>query len=64
MVDDVLIDGGDGWWPECNKRITRENRERLPPPPRRRVICFYFCVFFSWSIYSFEVFLNALLSIS
>ena len=51
MVDDVLIDGGDGG--DCP-----------PPPPRRRVICFYFCVFFSWSIYSFEVFLNVLFSIS
>ena len=43
VVDDVLI-GGDGWWLEYSKSITRENRERLTP--RRRVICFYFCVFF------------------
>ena len=30
VLDDVLIDGGDGWWLECS--ITRENRERLGPP--------------------------------
>ena len=28
MVDDVLIEGGDGWWLECSKSITKENRER------------------------------------
>ena len=28
MVD-VLIDGDDGWWLECSKSITRENRERF-----------------------------------
>ena len=33
MVVDVLIAGGDGWWLECSKSITREDRERLPPPP-------------------------------
>ena len=55
MVDDVLIDGGDGWWLECSKSITSENRERSPPPPppRRRVICFYFCVFFGQFILGF-----------
>ena len=31
VVEDVLIGGGggDGWWLECNKSITREDRERL-----------------------------------
>ena len=47
VVDDVLIDGGDGWWLECSKSITRENIERLAP--RRRVICFYFlCIFLNF----------------
>ena len=31
MVDEVLIDGGDGWWLECSKSIPRENRDRLGP---------------------------------
>ena len=29
VVDEVLIDGGDGWWLEWSKSITRENRESL-----------------------------------
>ena len=32
MAEDVLIDGGDGWWLECSKSITREDIERLGPP--------------------------------
>ena len=32
MVDDVLIDFGDGWCLECSKSITRQNRERLGAP--------------------------------
>ena len=31
VVDDVLVDGGDGWWLGCSKSIKRENRERLGP---------------------------------
>ena len=66
MVDDVMIDGGDGWWLECSKSITRENREGLPPPPQKKINLFLFFVYFFeffWSIYSFGFFLNALFSI-
>ena len=32
VVEDVLING-NGWWLECSKSITGEDRERSPPPP-------------------------------
>ena len=54
VVDDALIDGSDGWWLECSKSITRENRERSPHPPppphplppEEEYSVFIFCVFF------------------
>ena len=50
MVDGVSIDDSDGWWLECSKSITRENRERLPPPPPQKKSNLFFIF---WSIYSF-----------
>ena len=54
-MEDVLVDGGYGWSLEGSKSIRREDRERLGP--RRRVVCFYFCVFFLGSLF-FLFYLN------
>ena len=34
-VEDVLVDGGDGWWLKCSKSITREIEKDCPPPTKK-----------------------------
>ena len=56
LVMDVSIDGGDGWWLECSKSITRENRERLGPQKKSNLFSIFYVFFEFFGQFSFWFF--------